>query len=724
MPSPQTQNDNLALIDAEIAKRDAETSRREKDNPRLALIDAELAKRNEEMLPSIASRNAEIDARVREQADSISPILDTARGVGELGVSMVTGAGAEVFGGIAGTIQSVNPFAEKGSGARTVEAFQDAAYQPKERGQEVMRQFVGAAGEIIPDPIKEIFDFVSDKITQLESFAEEKGGPLAATVVATLPTFAAEVIPGGAALRKARQLRRSTDTPNSVDAPEVAPEQRSYEQIADDLKAGRESRVAEEVRPDQQILDDAAELGVDLNPSHYSTNRAFIDLEQSLKSRPGSKLSVVEEKAIITLGDRADELIDDLGGSTDKSLLDADIRGDLTRNINALNDLSDNAYGKVDAAIPLTTRTNPSNTRDFINEQLANLGGDKKLLTSAERSLLNLVEKNPTYAALDRLRKDIGSAIGRGKGRFKDDDIGQLRQLYRVLSDDQQGVADAFGVGEQYAAARKLVQTRKEIEDQAVTLFGREVNGSIIPLLRQSANNLTKGDVSKLNKLMESVPVGRRAEVAATMLNDIFTSGARRNAPLGQGFINAFEGLSRNAGAKEALFRHLPADARRRFDMIGRVSTGLYKAKSLENTSKTARDVISAMDSGGMFGKIYGTGAKIAVAEGASGAIGLPGAGATGVLVSIFLKAKTAVTETADELLSSRDFFRAVTTAASGDLSAAEQIISKSGQFRSWLTAQPPSIKAEIAAIGFIPWLTNNSETEQPESNQQAELAN
>jgi hypothetical protein len=51
--------------------------------------------------------------------------------------------------------------------------------------------------------------------------------------------------------------------------------------------------------------------------------------------------------------------------------------------------------------------------------------------------------------------------------------------------------------------------------------------------------------------------------------------------------------------------------------------------------------------------------------------------------------------------------------AASGDTSRAQRIIERGDKFKSWLTAQPPAIQGEVAAIGFIPWLIQSGKEEQ-----------
>jgi hypothetical protein len=638
----------------------------------------------------------------------------------EAAAQMASATIAEPIAGLAGIAASAIPGGR--SGGQMVRDVQSAmTYQPRtEEGKafipEVVQGVVNATPEAIKAPIRE----GREKYAELERWTADNYGPAAAAAVATLPAAILEAIPAGLAARKfSRANAPEPPNPRST-APnmEMPADPGQHQQIGADMRRGNASRVAPAVNPDMQILKDAEDLGIDLNPSHYSTNRAYVDMEQALKSRPGSLLQTAEERAIINLGNKADELIDSLGGAQDKSTLDAAVFDNFNETITGLNRQSDLLYDKVNTAIPRATKVMPQAATQYIQQQIADLGGDQSLLTAAERDLKRLVDGAPTYAALDRVRKDIGSAIGSRSGVFKDDNVGQLKKLYEVLSVDQQRFADAFGVGDVLKDAQALIVQRKRLEDQAVNLFGREAQKSIIPRLRQSATGLTQGDVSKLNNMMESVPEALRPDVAATLLNDLFSAGARRNAPIGQGFVNAFMGLNRNQGAKSALFKYLPPDAKERFDKIGRVATGIYRAKALENTSRSARDVIAAMDDGGLLSRVYGIGKKVVAAESITTPIGIPGTGAAGVLGSILSSKASKATQAADELITSPAFKEAVIEAA-GTAKAKQERLMNSPAYNKWLDAQNPSIKKEIAAIGFIPWLTGGPEREAQSQGQQ-----
>lgn len=738
---------------ATLAEIDAELARRQKA-PSIVDIDAELARRQQ----AEAEQQTDLD---QVQPVTEAPEIEEKPQIGEPGglienIPPIGGAEAlgtiasaipaEIAAGLSGIVQSVNPFAEPGAGAQAVETVRDAlTFIPRSaEGQKQLQQIA----EIL-QPVGEAFE-TAEEFTGDIGF--EAGGPVGGAAGAAVPTAIAELLGVGSVGRAARaikstdkaadaarQARRAQDSAEiervkevlgkeTVDAVESAkpstsvgadigdikngeaPELQDYESILSNLKKKKIKESTIDAMPDSEILKAADDLGVDLNPDHYSNNRVFRELTQRLKDRPGSKLGAVEEKAIIDLGRRADELISDIGGDVDKSILDLKLKTGFDKTIAELEKQSDLAYKAVDDAIPRITKVKPLASRQYLNSILNDLGGDKSQLALSERRLLQIMDRNPTYAALDRIRKDVGSGFRKGMGPFKDDNSGTLKQVYRVLSEDQQGVSDVFGVGADYAAARKLVATRKGIEDQAIKLFGREVQGSILPKLTLSSRALTKGDLTKFKQLIDAVPPARRTEVVATMLNDLFTQGARSGQPLGQGFIKAFDGLNRNTGAKNLMFSHLPKDARIRFDKIGRVAKGIFRSKALENTSKTAGSLIAAMDDGGMFAKVYDVGRKAVIAEGVSTTVGLPGAGTGAVLGAALVKGRTPATQAADTFLTSKRFKNAVEEAArTGDATKADAILKKSPAFNRWKKFLSKEDAAKLATIGFIPYVTSTN---------------
>lgn len=632
-----------------------------------------------------------------------------------------------------------------------------------------------------------------------------------------------ETGPGGVPIQPTTPAQPTTVGRPTLDRVEIEPSSVDRAlSVVEKIRKGKESKVADDVMPDRATLESAERLGIDLNPEHYSTNNAFIDVTRALKSRPGSKLEANERTALTQLAQKADELVEDMGGSTDRAAVSDEV---ITRMRNTIDDMetqADAAYTAVREAIPAATRIDVAGVREFLQGKLDELGGDQAQLTTAEKRLLKMVQRkekpsgkidettglplnedgtvtvfhhtsaqragdirntgqlradaepdvyvttrqeadtgygdtsvpirvkpkdlmlddefpdgrkdfrmsvgrpggsksisiddqtrdiSPTYAALDRVRRDIGSGFNRRSGPFKDDDTGALKEMYGVLSETQQGVAEAFGIGDLYTAARELVAKRKGIEDSAVELFGRDLQNSLAPKIRTAAAALEKGDVAKLTKLIEALPPEARTRVAATLVGDIFGRGSRSGGGLSNGFAQAWQALNRTPAAKRELFKYLPEGSQKRFDDMGRVLSGIIKSnqKPLANPSGSAGPIMKAFEDLTGFQKIYAVGKQAAAAEGVGNIAGAPGVGAGSVLIGNFLARKrTPIIVAADEMLASPSFARAVNKAAQGDVAEANRIISESPQFKKWLKTMNETDREVIARSGFVAWLASN----------------
>jgi len=405
-------------------------------------------------------------------------------------------------------------------------------------------------------------------------------------------------------------------------------------------------------------------------------------------------------------------------GFLDRAEFSREIGSELTTTIDDLTKQTRKAYAAVNDSIPAATRVDSSLIRAHLDSKLADLGGDKSLLTPVEKKLLTLTRKTkegeiipPTYAAIDRVRKDIGNGFSR-QGPFADTDQAILSEVYGVLSDVQSGVARSFGVGDLYDTAKGLVVTRKGLEDTAVELFGRNISGSLVPKLRGAATGLVKGDVTKFNQLIASLPPGRRSEAAATVLSEIFSGGSRGGGQLGTGFVASFNALNRNKTAKNLLFSHLSKNARQRYNDIGRIMTGIVESnrKSLGNPSGSAGPIVKALGDLSLVEKVYEGGKKIVVAEGVSSTLGVPGIGSSVVIGSLISKQRTPIIVAADEMLSSPQFTRAIGKAIEGDVVTANKIIENSSPFKKWLATTTLEVQERIAVRGIIGWLSSEEQ--------------
>lgn len=123
---------------------------------------------------------------------------DRMRGVGEAGVSMLTGAVAEPVAGVAGLASL--PFQGAEGAAQTVEGVRESmTFQPSQAGQETLQQ-VGEFVAPVVEPVTSAIDAAADWVLDVT------GSPAAATVVKTAPAAIAEFV----GLRGLQSLRTGT----------------------------------------------------------------------------------------------------------------------------------------------------------------------------------------------------------------------------------------------------------------------------------------------------------------------------------------------------------------------------------------------------------------------------------------------------------------------------------------------------------------------------------
>lgn len=483
--------------------------------------------------------------------------------------------------------------------------------------------------------------------------------------------------------------------------------------------------LASEVAPDQNILTAAERLEVrdKLIPSQYSGSQAYREIEQGLASIPGSQLNAQQKEAYSALAQKADDLITGYGGTTDKSNLSDRFKQQGLNTIEDLSKKSDALYDQVAAAIPPETLTDPSTTVGYLNSKVAELG-DRSLLSSAERRTLGALSRKdpdgnpipPTYAALDLIRKEVGSGL-RGAGRFKDTESGALRRLYSTLSDDQQRTADAAGIGQVFTSAKALVGQRKRVEDGLTQVLGKDLTGALASTFGNSVKQLGAGNFKDFDRIIAQIPANMRQEAVLTSLNDVFTAGSRAEKQLSApGFVDWYSSLQRNDAARQRLQKYLPIGASQQLHDIYTVAEGMRNAsKERITTGRISALLENFANDGGMLGKLWDVGKKAAAAEGVTSSLGIPGAGTVGVLATTLAKQKTPIAQAAGDLLASRRFQDAVNAAArSGGTSAAnvkarEKQLMRTPAYKKWAAALGTEAAGRVAAVGPLAYLAGSA---------------
>jgi hypothetical protein len=457
--------------------------------------------------------------------------------------------------------------------------------------------------------------------------------------------------------------------------------------------------LASETAPDPKTLEAAKRLGIDqyLQPDHVTTNQVYRELAQAVKSVPGSQARAAEIDAFRAIGDRADKLVADIGGTKDMSTLSATVQKRMQSDVDDLATKTEDLFtNTINKAIPVRAEVNPQSILNYLITRGDDLGGLQNLSAMEKDVFRRLspkvqkidgvdVEVFPTYAQLDQVRKDIGSAY-KQSGPFKDSDRASLDALYGPLAQDQKAVAQSFGVGEAFEAANKAVQVRKSIEKDMTSLFGKQLHLSMVDNITGAMKALPKGDEKKLINLLKAVPADMRQEVVASGLNTAFGRAALDKKLGFNEYATWYQGLLENKQAYTAVMSNLPPGARKQLSDLYRVSRGIaLSSRERIVTGRIQAAQQALFDNADNFiGKIVEAGKKgaiVSTVEMAGRSVGLPGVGVAAAVASAVTKNKTPMQKAADDLLSSREFLQAARDVAQGNNQKAAEQVAKSKAF-------------------------------------------
>lgn len=450
---------------------------------------------------------------------------------------------------------------------------------------------------------------------------------------------------------------------------------------------GAVKTLAEQALPDPKTVEAAQRLGIAdyLQPDHVTTSQAYRELAQAVKSVPGSASREAELQGLNAVGKRADDLITELGGSRDFSTLNASIKSRLQATQSDLEKEANKLYKQLRAGIPAKSEAPAPSVLEFIGQRADELGG-RQNLTSMEKTILAKLGpkelkdaegvvtgiKQPTYALLDDVRRDLTAAKYQRQGAFKDADTGLIKKLEMELKKDQRAAIEPHGMLETFDAAQSAVRVRKGLEDDLVALFGKTLDGSVVGDLSGAVKSLPGGDSAKLVRLLKLIPEDMRQETMATGLNTAFGKQIQNGSLNFNTYSQWYEGLLKNKQAYTAVMANLPAGSRKQLSDLYRVSKSVNQATKERITTgriQAVRDEIQGVDSlvGNLYSLAKRSGAGLA-AEAVTTPLGAPGAGLAAGLASALTKGKPNAMKAVDALISSPEFAQAVRSAGQGDV--------------------------------------------------------
>ncbi len=322
-------------------------------------------------------------------------------------------------------------------------------------------------------------------------------------------------------------------------------------------KGGRGSQaaieaLAKEAKTNPELAAAAARLGIDLPPDVLSDNPLLKNAAAMTRDQKASEAAAQFETIVINASNAADEAIAAINASPDLATVSDKVLTNVTASQAALKKAAGDLYNDVDAQVPKSTLASGNNTVILLNELTDELGGLDNL-SSTERLLFDKLT-NPdtplTYAALVRLKQDIGRGIGRGQGPYGDVNQSALKRMYAALSEDQLLTVDEVGGPELRAKLRLANQTtaqQKALEKRIVNAFGKDLDNSIAGKLRTAITAGTRGDVGGLNKILKAIPKDLQREAIATAINSLSLPGGASDLPFGFAqYAKTMKGLKQN----------------------------------------------------------------------------------------------------------------------------------------------------------------------------------
>lgn len=620
------------------------------------------------------------------------------------------------------------------------------------RAQSGFSDILKLTGAFIADPIGLARSKTSGQpLSERAQIGEGIGEALGVAI----PKTAAEVSAFAGVGAPAAAARQAGRIPSLARATESAVQATKAKTITDDviknisntIKKGTDDELAAIVNADKEFFRAADELGISVEPlaSFASKNPQFRAVESGLASVPGSALDVQTKAFIGQLSQKADNLIEKFGGTLDKGQLNLDFKRTALSTIDDLAVKADDVYGSIAKILPKSNRFDAPETVGFIESKAKELGGVKELPSRLKGMLNNLKTKTkttrgkkiisvstgarvdkptitttpPTLGKIDQTRREIGQALNKKSGPFKDTEEGLLKALYNRLTKDQDAIAQGAGFGEITEGAKGLIRQRKQLEDNLSTLLGKDLNKALSINVSGALKGLAKNDIQRFRQVMDAIPKNQRGEIVLSAMNDVFRgSGVGQQSLNPTQFVKWFQNINRSPAVKKELFDALPQGSQRAVENLFKVSSGVSKA--LGDRVTTGRLNAMFNEDTGFLRNMVGRAAPSMVAI----ATGSPIASAATSASVEFLRQGTNGAKRASDLLASTQFQAIIRRSvkegviegnkvASQGLQKAEAAIKNTKPYKEWFKTLNKDQQQGIQNTGLVTYLFASNVEEQ-----------
>lgn len=472
-------------------------------------------------------------------------------------------------------------------------------------------------------------------------------------------------------------------------------------------KGGRGSqaaieKLAKEAKTNPEAAAAAARLGIDLPPDVLSDNPLLKNAAAMTRDLKASEAAGQFETIVINASNAADEAMAAINASPDLATVSDKVLNSVTASQAALRKAAGDLYNDVDAQVPKSTLASGNNTVILLNQLTDELGGLDNL-SSTERLLFDKLT-NPdtplTYAALVRLKQDIGRGIERGQGPYGDVNQSALKRMYAALSEDQLLTVDQIGGPDLRAKLRLANQTtaqQKALEKRIVNAFGKDLDGSIASRLRTAVTAGTRGDVGGLNKILKAIPKDLQREAIATAINSLSLPGGASDLPFGFAqYAKTMKGLKQNKPIYNKIVSILGPDSDQFLTDLLNVSQRITEARGRVSQTGKANQamILEGLTAQNLAMRIMDTSLGRRVVRGAAAGGGVVSGGPAGgaaadVITDVLLSSgKTDRVAAAGNLLNSAAFKSLVDADFAANqvaLQTALDKLEKSPAYKRWL---------------------------------------
>tara|TARA_R110002020_G_scaffold223579_2_gene432737 strand:+ start:1437 stop:3680 length:2244 start_codon:yes stop_codon:yes gene_type:complete len=491
-------------------------------------------------------------------------------------------------------------------------------------------------------------------------------------------------------------------------------------------KGGRGSqaaieKLAMEAKTNPEAAAAAARLGIDLPPDVLSDNPLLKNAAAMTRDLKASEAAGQFETIVINASNAADEAMATINGSPDLSTISERVLSSLTATQAALKKGASDLYKLVDEQVPKSVLATPNNTVKLLNNLSEELGGIDNL-SSNERLLFDKLT-NPdtplTYAALVRLKQDIGRGLERGQGPYGDVNQGALKRIYGALSEDQLLTVEQIGGSELRSQLRLANQTtakQKAFEKRIVNAFGKDLEGSIASKLRQAISSGAKGDIAGLNRILKTIPKDLQREAIATAINALSLPGGATDLPFGFAqYAKTIKGLKKEKAIYNKIISVLGPESDKFLTDLLNVSQRITEARGRVSQTGKANQamILEGLTAENIAMRIWNSSIGRRVVRGAAAGSGVvsggPAGGAAADLITDVLlsSGKTDRVAAAGNLLNSAAFKSLVDADFAANQVALQTALDKlenSPAFKRWLKSveMTPSAGRNLLQISIV----------------------